>query len=379
MSNQRIHSIAGLFHTPDDIMRAARETVQAGFRKFDVNTPYPVHGMEKAMKLPRSPLGYVAFVLGIVGMLTALSMMYWTMVVNYPLQIGGKPQFPLPAFVPIMFELTVLIASVGTVAIMVIVLFKFPNNSHPIHDTNYMKACSSDKYGVMIEAVDKNFDEEKVTEFLKSIGATDIEIIYWAEEKINFKRVIWDPKFVTGLVVLAVVTSGVAYWGLNKMLFKEPFTWMQFQHRLAAQSMTTFFKDGFSMREPVEGTVARGFKPYPYPDSVQLAEKFMINPLTPTKENLEKGKKLFNTYCSPCHNYTADGHSRLNGQFPNPPSLHTDKVRNWPDGHIFHIITMGQNTMPSYASQIAPEERWEVILYVRALQRALNAKEGDLK
>ena len=85
------------------------------------------------------------------------------------------------------------------------------------------------------------------------------------------------------------------------------------------------------------------------------------------------------TFCSPCHGNFGRGDSRLRGQFPNPPTLHSEKVRNWPDGSIFHVITEGQNVMPSYATQVPRENRWAIIQYIRVLQRAQNAKESDLK
>jgi mono/diheme cytochrome c family protein len=85
------------------------------------------------------------------------------------------------------------------------------------------------------------------------------------------------------------------------------------------------------------------------------------------------------TFCSPCHGNFGRGDSRLQGQFPNPPTLHFDKVRNWPDGNIYHVMTDGQNIMPSYATQISKDDRWAIVQYIRVLQRAQNAKESDLK
>jgi hypothetical protein len=69
----------------------------------------------------------------------------------------------------------------------------------------------------------------------------------------------------------------------------------------------------------------------------------------------------------------------LQGQFPNPPTLHSDKVRNWPDGNIYHVMTDGQNIMPSYATQVSKDDRWAIVQHIRVLQRAQNAKESDLK
>ncbi len=378
-NNKILHSVSAIFNTPDEIMKAADEIVKAGYTKFDIHTPYPVHGMDNAMKVKRSPLGYFAFALGITGAALALLLMYSTMVVSYPNNIGGKPAFPLPAFIPVTFEVTVLLASVATVLAMIIIFFKFPNVSHPLHDTPYMKKVSSDKYGAVIESNDPNFDFEAVMSFFSKIGAATIEPIYFDNEELEVKHTLFDPKFMTGLAILAIVVSSLTYFALNKLMFMEPFNWMMKQQKLSAQSPTDFFSDGFSMREPVSGTVARNNMPYLYADSADLAEVMMINPTEVNDKNLEVGKAKYNTYCSPCHDYQGTGVSRLNGQFPNPPSLHTDRVRNWKDGRIFHIITVGQNTMPSYAQQITSEESWQIVTYLRALQRAMNATEEDMK
>lgn len=374
-----LHSVSAIFNTPDEIIYAAKQIAASPYKKTDIHTPYPVHGMDNAMKVKRSPLGYFAFALGLTGAMLALLLVWGTMVISYSNNIGGKPVFALPAFVPVIFEVTVLMASVATVVFMIVLFFKFPNNSHPLHDTGYMKKVSSDKYGAVIEANDPNFDYSAVHEFLIKIGAAEVEDIYYDNEEINVKHTLFDKKFLIGLAVIAVVVSGATYFSLNKLMFMEPFNWMMTQQKLSAQSPTTFFKDGFSMREPVAGTVAKNKMVYLYADSVALAEKYISNPLEYNEANINIGKAKFNTYCSPCHDYYGTGTARLNGQFPNPPSLHSDKVRNWKDANIYHVITVGQNTMPSYSQQINETERWQIILYIRALQRAMNAKEEDLK
>lgn len=378
MENKILHSITAVFNTPDEIIGASKAIVKEGYSKFDVHTPYPVHGLDKAMKLKRSPLGYFAFVLGVTGACLALMLMWWTMTVAYPMNISGKPEFPLPAFIPITFEVTVLLASIATVVSMIVIFFKFPNTSHPLHDTDYMRKVSSDKYGITIESNDPKFEINTVKEFLAKIGGNEIEEIYFDNDEVNAKPTVLEPRFITGLAVISIIVIATTYFVLNKLLFIEPFNWMMNQQKITAMKETTFFDDGFSMRPPVTGTVARGFKPFIYADSIELAEKLMINPLEINTKNLENGKRKYNTYCSPCHDYHGTGQARLNGQYPNPPSLHTDKVREWGDGRIYHIITMGQNTMPSYDKQLTESEKWQIILYVRALQRALNAQEGDL-
>ena len=380
MAEKILYSYTGLFDTPDEIIHAAKETADKGYTKYDVNTPYPLHGMNTAMKLKPSKLGYVALVVGLTGAFTAAFLMYWMMTIDYPVVIGGKPFFAFPAFVPIIFEVTVLSASIATVVTMLFIFFKLPNNSHPLHGTDYMKHVSLDKYGISIQADDPKFNAAKVESFLKELGAKQITPIYYDDEEITSRFKILQPKFLVLLVVVALLTSGATYFTLNKLMYITPFNWMMEQNKVIPQEKSMMFADEHGMREPVVGTVARGYLPYPYAKEQQeLAEANLANPLLMTKENLELGKRKFDTFCSPCHGYYGEGDSRLRGQFPNPPSLHSEKVRNWGDGRIFHIITEGQNVMPSYASQMSREERWATVLYIRALQRAKNAKESDLK
>ncbi|MBI9072846.1 MAG: DUF3341 domain-containing protein [Melioribacteraceae bacterium] len=379
MSERILYSYTGLFDTPDEIIGAASKTAEAGYTKFDVNTPYPVHGMDDAMKLPPSKLGYASLVFGLSGTIAAILLIVITTVVDYPNIIGGKPFFSLPAFIPIMFEITVLSASIATVVTMIIVFFKFPNNAHPMHDTDYMKAVSSSRYGVSIQADDKIFSEDQVKDFLNSIGAKDISPIYYDDEEINFKHNVLDLKFIGGLFLLAIIVSGTTYFALNKLMYMTPFNWMMEQDKAIVQSTSNFFEDGTNMRVPVEATIARNTKPYKFKNDPEGAAKFLVNPVPGNEKNLELGKKKFNIYCSPCHDNYGKGESRLRGQFPNPPSLHSQKLRDWSDGRIYHVIMEGQNVMPSYSSQINETERWAIINYVRALQRSLNAKESDLQ
>ncbi|MFA6571507.1 MAG: quinol:electron acceptor oxidoreductase subunit ActD [Bacteroidota bacterium] len=379
MDNKKIYAVTGLFDTPDEIIHATKKVSSAGYKQYDVNTPYPVHGMNIAMKLKHSKLGYFALAFGLSGTAIALLFMYWVTAIDYPLVIGGKPFFSLPALIPVTFELTVLLASIGTVVTMLFLFFRLPNNAHPLHDTNYMKKVSEDKYGICIEAKDKLFDAGKVRDLLISLNAKEISEVYYDEDylKSNFK--VYTPQFMGFLLIVFIVVSSAIYYYNNKMLYKPPYNWMMEQDRVNPQSKSSFFADGFGMRQPVEGTVSRGHLPYLYAGQPEEAGAKLVNPVSVTKENLALGQKKFLTFCSPCHGNFAKGDGRLNNLFPVPPSLHSDKVRTWTDGRIFHVITEGQNLMPSYATQVTPEERWAIVLYVRALQRALNAKEEDLK
>lgn len=374
--DKKVFSVTALFDSADEIINAAKAASEAGYKKFDVNTPYPVHGMEKAMKLRPSYIGYVTLFFGLAGAAFAFLFMSWVSIYNYPLVIGGKPFFSWPAFVPITFEITVLSAAIGTVSVMIALMFKFPHASHPLHDTNYMKKVSSDKFGISISAIDKLFDENKIKSFLQGLGGKEIETIYEENKRDEIKM--FDFRFVTTIILVAVVTAGTTYFTLNKLLLMVPFKWMGEQDKVIAQSESTFFKDGFGMRPPVDGTVARGYLPYEYKGAPDSVLKSISNPLPLDKFVIEKGKSRFDTYCSPCHGYFGKGDSRLHDQFPKPPTLHSDKVRNWPDANIYNVITNGQNNiMPSYEKQISREDRWAIVEYVRVLQRALNAKDKD--
>ena len=379
MDEKNLYSITAIFDTPDEIIHAAEGVSKAGYTKYDVNTPYPVHGLDKAMRIRQSRLGVLTFLFGILGTVSIVTFMSWITVADYPLVIGGKPFWTWPAFVPIAFEITVLMAAVLTAVTMLFVYFKLPHLSHPLHDTQYMKHVSSDKYGISIQANDPKFEQQAVRALLGNLGGKEIAPVFYEVDDPAQKPQLFDPKFIGVLALTAILVSGGTYVSFNKLLEIQPFSWMRDQFKLKAQKPSDLFKNGIGMRPPVEGTVARGFLPYPYKGRPDLAGKYLVNPLLPTASNLERGKARFLTYCSPCHGNFARGDSRLRGQFPSPPTLHSDKVRNWPDGNIYHVITEGQNAMPSYASQVSRDDRWAIILYIRALQRAQNAKESDQK
>lgn len=129
------------------------------------------------------------------------------------------------------------------------------------------------------------------------------------------------------------------------------------------------------MRVPPENTVPVGFTPYKYGTNVDLAAKELKNPLaTETPEVLTTGIKYFNQNCAVCHGFHGEGGEAAKSVVAGfmalkPPSLMSDKVRNMTDGNIYHIITMGQGLMGPYASHIPQNFRWQVVTYIRQLQK----------
>ncbi len=133
------------------------------------------------------------------------------------------------------------------------------------------------------------------------------------------------------------------------------------------------FADGATLQAPVAGTIARGHMPLHYaatPEDATRAGNELQNPYTITNANaLARGKHLFTNFCQECHGAEAKGMGPVAQRgYPPPPSLLAGRAVIIKDGQMFHILTYGQNNMPSYASQITPDDRWKVIVYVRSLQ-----------
>lgn len=131
--------------------------------------------------------------------------------------------------------------------------------------------------------------------------------------------------------------------------------------------------DKASARKPVEGTVPRGFLPYPYPNTnegYELAGKHLKNPITLNEKNLKTGELLFQRFCVHCHGSNGEGDGQIvkNGKFPPPPSYLSKRLMDLPEGKMFHSIFYGKNLMPSHKSQIDKQEIWKIIWYIKYLQ-----------
>ena len=147
---------------------------------------------------------------------------------------------------------------------------------------------------------------------------------------------------------------------------------------LKSQEGYSGFADGASNRLPPDGTIPRGFTPYRLA-SAEDAERALKNPLPFTPAVLKRGEEMFNTYCMVCHGDRGYGDGSVVPPFPIPKSLQSESMLKWGDGHLFHIITAGQGVMPSYATQILPQDRWAIIHYVRVLQRAEHPNADDIQ
>lgn len=168
--------IVGQFETAQAIYHACEEVRDAGFRNWDAHTPFPVHGLDNAMGMPKSKLPWFVLVIGLSGTTTGILLQYWVHSVEYPLLFSGKPFFAWPAYVPVIFELSVLF-SAFTCLFGMLALNGLPRLNHPLFGVKAFERVTDDRFFISIEATDPNFDPARTAEFLKKIGATHVELV----------------------------------------------------------------------------------------------------------------------------------------------------------------------------------------------------------
>lgn len=178
LTEHKLYGILAEFKNPKALIDAASAVTEQGYRKYDTFSPFPIHGIDKAMKLPKSKLGWIVGTMGTIGLVGGFSMIYFMMNVDYPLIIGGKPFANFPAWVPVIFELTILLSAFGAVYGMFF-LNGLPRLNHPLFSSeSFAKKATDDGFFVCIEADDPQFDEAKIEQLFKEVGATAIETIY---------------------------------------------------------------------------------------------------------------------------------------------------------------------------------------------------------
>ena len=148
----------------------------AGFDRWDAHTPFPIHGLDKAMGLKRSMVSAFVLVLGLSGATLGMLLQWWTAAVDYPMVISGKPMFSWPAFIPITFECGVLGGATGAVLGMLI-MAGLPQHHHPLFNSERFTRVTDDAFFISIEAADPKFDSEATRSLLQDIGATHVELV----------------------------------------------------------------------------------------------------------------------------------------------------------------------------------------------------------
>jgi len=174
----RLYGVMGEARDADDLLRLAARVRARGFSRWDAFSPHPIHGMDTAMGLERSPIGKVAFCGGAAGALVATLLQLYPALVEYPQIVHGKPQNLLatPAFFPILFELTILFAALACLFGMLI-LTRLPRLHHPVFDSPHFHRASDDAFFVVIEASDPQFSEADTARWLEENGARNVHLI----------------------------------------------------------------------------------------------------------------------------------------------------------------------------------------------------------
>ena len=184
----KVYAAMGSFETPEELVSAGRKVKDMGYTKLDAMTPFPVHGIDDAIGIPRSPLGWIVIFFTVTGTLTALFLQWYTGGINmlkplipfglspYPLVIGGKPLFDFSFSIPVDFELTIAFTALATFFGMWIIN-GLPQLYHPSMNYRNAHRATDDRFLLVIESTDPMFDAQRASEHLRSVGAEDVEVV----------------------------------------------------------------------------------------------------------------------------------------------------------------------------------------------------------
>jgi Protein of unknown function (DUF3341) len=174
MRDERLWGLLAQYENPHTIYKACEMVRNEGYEQWDACTPFPVHGLDKAMGLKPSALPWLVLVVGILGSSFMLFFQAWTSGQVYPVIVGGKPLFSLPAFVPVWYEVTVL-ASCVTAFLGNWILTGLPRPHHPAFGSKAFERVTDDKFFILVEAADEKFDLAQTKALLQKTGATLVE------------------------------------------------------------------------------------------------------------------------------------------------------------------------------------------------------------
>jgi mono/diheme cytochrome c family protein len=386
-----VHGLLAEYDTPSQILHAAKVVRKAGFTKWDTYTPFAVHGIDDAMGIKMTILPWFTLCAGLVGLATAIALQWWTNAHDYPWIISGKPFWSIPANVPIMFELTVLLSAITTLVGM-LMLNNLPHPSHPLDQVRRFARVTDDKFFLMIEASDPKFDDAETRDLLRSTHAVAIEAVL--EDRVTEDKL--PAGLVYGLIIVAVA-SVVPFALAAKARYTKSdsprihiIQDMDSQPKYKAQRENTFFADGHADRPAIDGTVAVGDtrdddKFYKGKEGDAWARTFPSQ-IALNEATMDRGRERFGIYCTPCHGQVGMGDgmvakradSLAQGTWIPPTNVTQEYLRQMPVGELFNSISNGIRNMPGYAAQIKTEDRWAIIMYLRALQRSRSGSVNDV-
>ena len=185
---RRVYGLMAEFDTVDGVTHAAEAVRDAGYRRFDVHSPFPIHGIDEAMGIKPTFLPWVTLLIGLSGTLAGTVLAIYTMGVypdipwlfemlkGYEYLISGKPGVSLPAYIPVIFETTILAAAIATVVGMYL-LNKLPMLYHPLLAKRSFKRATDDRFFLVIESRDQKYDPDRTADFLRDQGALGVDVV----------------------------------------------------------------------------------------------------------------------------------------------------------------------------------------------------------
>lgn len=174
MADSNLYGVVAEFDSPEALTRAVRQARRAGYQKMDAYSPQYVEELGDAMEIPWTPVPLITLVGGILGGLSGFGMCWYANVINYPLNIGGRPHNSWPAWIPITFELTVLFAALAA-ALSMLILNGLPRLHHPIFNAPHYEVCQRDRFLLCIEREDPAFSYEQTRALLESLNPLRVE------------------------------------------------------------------------------------------------------------------------------------------------------------------------------------------------------------
>jgi mono/diheme cytochrome c family protein len=386
-----MHGMLAEYESPTALISAAEKVRNAGFRDWDTYTPFPIHGIDPAMGIRATILPWIILGGGLTGLTTAVLLQWWTNAYDYPFIISGKPFWSIPANVPVMFELTVLFSAFAAFFGM-LGLNKLPHPSHPLDYVKRFGRSTTDRFYVFVQASDPVFDEKETRSLLEGTGAVAVEDV--PEDTTSVAEV---PRGLVYALLIVAAASTVpfalaAYARESKMRHTRIHVVpdMDFQQKFKGQRKNTFFADMHADRPQVDGTIAWGElhdDEHMYQGKVAGAFVRTFPPTVKADEaTMDRGRERFGIYCTPCHGQVGEGDgmvalratSLAEGTWVPPSNLTEERLRVMPVGEIYNTITNGIRNMPAYGAQIPADDRWAIVLYVRALERSRAATVADL-
>jgi hypothetical protein len=170
------HSLYGLmaeFDRPEALLEAAHRSFAAGYRRMDAYSPFPIDGLSEAIGFRRTRLPLIVLIGGMMGCIGGFYLQYWASVIDYPLNIGGRPLNSWPMFIPVTFELTILVAALSAI-LGLFALNGLPMPYHPVFNVERFQLATRNRFFLCIESADPKFDHEATRRFLESAGSQGV-------------------------------------------------------------------------------------------------------------------------------------------------------------------------------------------------------------